>query len=56
MFEDVIYVDPSDAPDGRPTYAIVTFSELFVGPCVDLLEVMDEGPDYATAPFFIVMC
>ena len=52
MFEDVIYVDPSDAPDGRPTYAIVTFLELFVGPCVDRPEVMNEGPDYATAPFF----
>ena len=56
MFEDVVCVDPSNASDGRPTYAIVTFSELFVGPCVDWPEVMDEGIDYATAPFFRVMC
>ena len=56
VFEDVVYVDPSDTPDGRPTYANITFSELFVGPCVDRLEVMDEGPDYATAHFFRVMC
>ena len=56
LFEDVVYVDPSGAPDRRPTYAIVTFLELFVGPCVDRSKVMDEGPDYATTTFFRVLC
>ena len=40
----------------RPIDAIVTFSELFVGPCVDLSEVIDEGSDHAAAPSFRVMC
>ena len=49
MFEDDVCVDPSCALDGRPNYANITFSELFVGRCVDRLKVMEEGPDYATA-------
>ena len=49
MFEDDIYVDPFGVLDGRPNYADITFSELFAGPCVDRSEVLDEGPDYATA-------
>ena len=52
MFEDVVWVDPSDAPDGRPTYSNITYSKLFIEPCVDWPEVMDERPDYAAAPFF----
>ena len=32
-FEDNVCVDPSDAADGRHTDVIITFSELFVGPC-----------------------
>ena len=51
VFEDVVYVDPLDASNGKPTYANIKFSELFVGPYVDWPEVMDEGPDYVTAPF-----
>ena len=49
MFEDDDCVDPSGVLDGRPNYANVIFSELFVRFCVDQPEVMDEGPDYATA-------
>ena len=58
MFEDVVCVDPSNAPDGKPTYTIVTFLELFVGSYVDRLKIMDEGPDYATTSFFFfkVLC
>ena len=48
MFEDDVCVDPSSALFGRPNYVNITFSELFVGRCVDRSEVMDEGPDYAT--------
>ena len=55
-FEDDIYVNSSDAPYGRPTYANITFSELFVGPFVDQPEVVDEGPDYAVALVFGVLC
>ena len=51
VFEGVACVDPSNASNGRPTYTNITFSELFVGPCVDRTEVMDKGPDYAAAPF-----
>ena len=49
MFKDDIYVDPSSVLDGRPNYANITFSELFVRLCVDQPEVMDEEPDYVTA-------
>ena len=31
VFEDVVCVDPSDASDGRPTYANITFSEFLLG-------------------------
>ena len=51
-FKDDVCVDPSDAADGRPTDAIITFSELFIRPCVDRLEVIDEGRDHAENPFF----
>ena len=43
VLEDDACVDPSSVPDGRPNYENITFSELFVGPCVDRLEAMDEG-------------
>ena len=56
VFEENVFVDPSDALDGMPTYANITFSEHLAGPCVDRLEVMDEGPDYAAAHFFRVLC
>ena len=49
VFEDGVCVDPSNVLNGRPNYANITFSELFAGPSVDRPEVMDEGPDYATA-------
>ena len=49
MFEDDVCVDPSGVLDGRPNYANITFSKLFVGPYVDQSEVMDGGHDYATA-------
>ena len=52
MFEDDVCANPLDASYGRPTYANISSSEVFVGPCVDRLEVVDEGPDYATAPVF----
>ena len=56
VFEDDVYVNPSDAPYGRPTYANITFSELFVGPCAGRSEVIDEVPDYAATPVFRVLC
>ena len=56
MFEDDACVNPSDVVDGRPTDAIITFSESFVRPSVDRPEVMYEGLDYAAAPSFGVMC
>ena len=31
VFEDVVYVDPSDALDGRLTYANITFLEFLLG-------------------------
>ena len=49
MFEDDICVDLSGVLDGKPNYANVPFSELFVGPCIDRPKVMDKGPNYATA-------
>ena len=49
VFEDDVRVNPSSVLDGRPNYANIAFSELFTWRCVDRLEVMDEGPDYATA-------
>ena len=49
VFEDDVSVDLSGVLDSRPNYANVTFSKLFVGPCVDRPEVMDEGHDYSTA-------
>ena len=47
VFEDDVCVDPSGVLDGRPNYANITFSRLFVGPCVDRPEVIDKGPGYA---------
>ena len=49
VFEDNSCVGLSDVLDGRPNYANITFSELFVGHCVDQPKVMDKGLDYATA-------
>ena len=49
MFEDNVCVDLLGVLDRRPNNANITFSELFVGPCIDRPEVMDKGPDYATA-------
>ena len=45
--EDDTCVNPLDATDGRPTDATITFLELFVEPCVDRSEIIDEGPDHA---------
>ena len=56
VFEDDACGDPSDAVNGRPTDAIITFSKSFVKPWVDWSEVMYEGPDYAVAPSFGVLC
>ena len=56
VFEDDINVDQLDSADGRPTDAIITFLELFVRPCVDQPEVIDEGHDHAAAPYFGVLC
>ena len=47
MFEDDACVDLSGILDGKPNHANVPFLELFVVPCIDRPEVMDEGPDYA---------
>ena len=41
--------DPLGVLDGRPNYANIAFSELFYGCRANRSEVMDEGPDYATA-------
>ena len=51
VFEDDVCVDPypSGILNGRPNYANITFSELFAGPSVGWLKVINEGPDYATA-------
>ena len=49
VFEDNICVDRSSVLDGKPNYANVPLSELFVRPCVDRSEVLDGGLDYATA-------
>ena len=43
MFENDVCVDSSSVLDGRPNYADITFSRLFVGPCVNRPEVMDEA-------------
>ena len=43
VFEDDVCVDLSGVLDGRPNYANITFSELFIGPCIDRSEVMDKG-------------
>ena len=51
MFEEDVSVALSGVLDSRPNYANVTFSKLFVEPCVDRSKVMDEGSDYATALF-----
>ena len=56
VFEDEACVDPLDVADGRPTDATITFSELFVGPCVDQPEIIDEGPDHAAAPSLGALC
>ena len=48
VFEDNICVDLSSILDGKPNYANIPLSELFVGPCVDRPEVLDRGPNYAT--------
>ena len=49
VFEDDACADLSGVLDGKPNYAYASFSELFAGPYVDRPEVMDKGPDYATA-------
>ena len=49
MFEDDVCVDLSGVLYGRPNYANITFLGLFVGPCIDRLEIMDKGPDYSIA-------
>ena len=49
VFEDDVCVDLSGVLDGRPNYANITFSRLFVGPCIDRPEFVDKGPDYSTA-------
>ena len=49
VFEDDVCADPSGALDGRPNYANITFSRLFVGPCTGRSEVTDKGPDYAAS-------
>ena len=49
MFEDNVCVDLSGILDGKHNYAKLPFSKLFVGPCVDRLEVMVEGLDHVTA-------
>ena len=54
-FEDDVCVNSLDAPYGRPTYTNITFLELFTGHCIDQPEVVDEEPDYATAPVFGVL-
>ena len=54
VFEDDVSIDPSSVLDGRSNYANITCSELFVGPCVDWAEVMDEEPNYAIA--FLLVC
>ena len=51
VFEDDVCVDPSGVPDERPNYANITFLELFTGPCIGQLKVMDEGSDFSTAHF-----
>ena len=55
-FEDDLCVNPSNSPYGRPTYANISFSEIFAGPFVDQPEVVDEGLDYPAAPIFGVLC
>ena len=49
MFEDDVCVDLSGVLIGKPNYANIRFSKLFLGPCVDRHEVIEEGPDYGTA-------
>ena len=49
VFEDDVCVNLSGVLDGKPNYANVPFSELFVRPCLDRPKVMNEGLDYATA-------
>ena len=51
VFEDDVCVNLSGVLDGRPSYANITFSGPFAGPCLDRLKVMDKGPNYATAFF-----
>ena len=48
VFEDDVCVDPSSVLDERPSYANITFSRFFVGPCIGWLEVFDKGFDYTT--------
>ena len=55
-FKGDVRVDPSDVADERPIDAIITFSELFVGPCIDRSEVIDEGSDHAEAHSLGVLC
>ena len=54
-FEDDVLADPSDATGGRPTDVIITFLEVFIEPCVDRSEVIDEGPDHVIAPYLEVL-
>ena len=43
VFEDDVCVDLSGVLNERPNCANITFLGLFVRPCVDLSEVIDEG-------------
>ena len=43
VFEDDVCADLSGVLDRKPNYANAPFSGLFVGPCMDRSEVMDEG-------------
>ena len=47
VFEDDVCVDTSSVLDGRPNYANITFSRLFVRPCANHPKVSNKGPDYA---------
>ena len=46
VFEDDVCVDPSSVLNERPSYANITFSGFFVGPCTSWPEVIDKGPNY----------
>ena len=49
MFEDDVCVNLSGVLDGKSNYVNIPFLGLFARPCGDRPEVMDEGPNFATA-------